>query len=91
VLITIYSIDGMHPAFTETGENGSIQPQLITPPTREPGVLQTKLQPGTDLTCARLGLGCASTALTMNVMDYERYGLKATSSQLADLQSEDTP
>jgi hypothetical protein len=33
VLITIYSIDGMHIALTETGENGSIQPQLITPPT----------------------------------------------------------
>jgi len=32
--ITIYSIDGMHLAFTETGENGSIQRQLITPPTR---------------------------------------------------------
>src|SRR5579864_1067665 len=31
--ITIYSIDGMHLAFTETGENGSIQRQLITPPT----------------------------------------------------------
>jgi len=25
MLITIYSIDGMHPAFTETGKNGSIQ------------------------------------------------------------------
>jgi hypothetical protein len=35
MLITIDSIDGMHPAFTETGENASIQRQLITPPTRQ--------------------------------------------------------
>jgi hypothetical protein len=31
--ITVHSIDGMHTVFTETVENGSIQRQLITPPT----------------------------------------------------------
>jgi hypothetical protein len=31
--ITVHSIDGMHSLFTETGENGSIQRQPITPPT----------------------------------------------------------
>jgi hypothetical protein len=31
--ITIYSMDGVHAGFTETGENGSIQRHLITPTT----------------------------------------------------------
>jgi hypothetical protein len=31
--ITSYSIDGMHLAFTKTGENASIQRQLLRPPT----------------------------------------------------------
>ena len=31
--ITVNSIGGMHKAFTETGENRSIQRQLITPAT----------------------------------------------------------
>jgi len=32
--ITVNSIGGMHKAFTETGENRSIQRQLITPATQ---------------------------------------------------------
>jgi hypothetical protein len=32
--MTVNSIDGVHTVFTETGESGSIQRQLITPPTR---------------------------------------------------------
>jgi hypothetical protein len=31
--ITLNSVDGMHTVFAETGENRSIQRQLITPPT----------------------------------------------------------
>jgi hypothetical protein len=34
---TLSGIDGMHTAFTEIGENPSIQPQLITPPKRVTG------------------------------------------------------
>jgi hypothetical protein len=38
MLITVNSAGGINTVFTETGENGSIQHQLITPPT--PAVLE---------------------------------------------------
>jgi hypothetical protein len=41
--LTVSSIDGMHTPLTEIGENGSVQRQLILPPTRTRELLGIEL------------------------------------------------